>query len=101
MEDMWTGPGRVKPVALDYDAIMDDTFVTPPLRAPPAAPAANGSSATANGSSAAPTSSSNGETSAAGAASHANGSANGHSVRQLRDQKELSVKENLELFIDR
>lgn len=70
MEDMWNVPGRVKPVALDYEAIMSDSFVTPPKRKvakakegdAPAAPPPTGAG--------------------------------------LKDQKELSVKENLELFID-
>lgn len=70
MEDMWKVPGRVKPVPLDYDGIMDDSFVAPPPRVPaPAAPAA--------------------------------GNANGTtSATKLKDQKELTLKENLELFID-
>ncbi|TXT13200.1 hypothetical protein VHUM_01601 [Vanrija humicola] len=72
MEDMWKKEGRVKPVALDYDGILDGTFPTPPTRASTQpAPAA------------------------------ANGSANGTTSKStLKDQKELSLKENLELFID-
>lgn len=102
MEDMWTGPGRVKPVALDYNAIMDGSFVTPPLRTAAAAPSASTSNgeATIKGQTQG-TSSSNGESSTSGTAAHSNGVANGQSGRQLKDQRELSVKENLELFVDR
>lgn len=72
MEDMWKVAGRIKPVALDYDAIMDGTFVAPPPR-----------------------------TSAAQAAAAANGNATASaSTSTLKDQKELTLKENLELFID-
>lgn len=72
MEDMWKKEGRVKPVALDYDGILDGTFATPPTRA-----------------------------SATPAPASANGSANGTTSKStLKDQKELSLKENLELFID-
>ena len=97
MEDMWKVAGRVKPVALDYDTIMSDQFVAPPLRA---VPQANGTKKeeTANGSKdTAPATAQN------GASSSANGAATGSSAssQKLRDQKELSVKENLELFVDR
>lgn len=70
MEDMWKVPGRVKPVPLDYDGIMEGTFVAPPPRTP---------------------------AQAAPAASTTNGAA---SSAKLKDQKELSLRENLELFID-
>ncbi|WWD21375.1 hypothetical protein CI109_105860 [Kwoniella shandongensis] len=80
MEDMWKKEGRVKPVPLEYEGIMDGTFPTPPLRnAAPAQPQANGDKEKANGTLA---------------------QANGTSKALLRDQKELSLKENLELFID-
>lgn len=87
MDDMWKVPGRVKPVALDVGAINDGSFVTPPLRnAPPVqAPAAAGSGHTA----------SNGSNSEAGPSTPAQSSSS------LRDQRELSVKDNLDLFIDR
>lgn len=102
MEDMWTGPGRVKPVALDYNAIMDGSFVTPPLRTAAAAPAASTSNGEAtNKGQTQGTSSTNGESSKSGTAAQSNGVANGQSGRQLKDQRELSVKENLELFVDR
>lgn len=97
MEDMWKVAGRVKPVALDYDTIMSNQFVTPPLRVVLPAngskkeEAANGSDASAS----APVQN--------GASSSTNGTANGSSAasQKLKDQKELSVKENLELFVDR
>lgn len=79
MEDMWTRPGRVKPVALDSDKIMAGEFVPPPLRQPTPAkgPTTNGSIAPAKR---APPPNANGAT--------------------LKDQKELSTKESLELFLD-
>ncbi len=91
MQDMWKVPGRVRPTALDYQSIMEGFFQPPALRN--AASQANGDNrALLNG----------------GANGHASGSTtlnlDGQSkgnARQLRDQKELSVKENLELFIDR
>ncbi len=87
MDDMWNVAGRVRPVPLDYESIMDDTFTTPPVRMPTsavAAPTANGS---INGSTKPST---NGD----GPSSSAPGSV-------LKDQLELSVKDNLELFMDR
>ncbi|BEJ16239.1 hypothetical protein CspHIS471_0508440 [Cutaneotrichosporon sp. HIS471] len=78
MEDMWTRPGRVKPVALDYDKIMAGEFVPPPLRqAPVKGPTANGSAAQTKAS----------------VPRKVNGAT-------LKDQKELTTKENLELFLD-
>ena len=70
MEDMWKVAGRIKPVALDYDAIMDGTFVAPPPRTSATQIAANG---------------------------NANAST---STSTLKDQKELTLKENLELFVN-
>jgi hypothetical protein len=90
MEDMWTHPGRVKPVPLGYTEIMDGSFVTPPLRTTIAA-ATNASASSSKLSEAPPAT--NGQ-------SKLNGAADGGS-RLLKDQKELSVKENLELFVDR
>jgi ubiquitin-like 1-activating enzyme E1 B len=86
MDDLWNKEGRVKPTALDYEGIMSGSFPTPPLRA---APAAAASAPAANGS-AAPEPKSNSSAP----------SANGNSA-QLRDQRELSLKENVELLIDR
>ena len=89
MDDMWTVPGRVKPAVLDYDAIMSDEFVAPPLRtaaAPAPATTTNGNGAS---SSSAPAPAAPAATSPPAATS-----------AQLKDQKELSVKENLELFMD-
>ncbi len=79
MEDMWKVPGRVKPVPLDYEAILNGTF-----------PAPHGEEQTAQASG----SKQNGTT------QQANGGAQ-PSASTLRDQKELSLKDNLELFIDR
>lgn len=88
MEDMWKVQGRVKPVPLEYEAIMSGTFVTPPVR----------KAATANG-----------KTPASENANHAENGTNGvekppadvAKTAGLKDQRELSVKDNLELFIDR
>ena len=80
MADMWKVAGRVKPTALERDKIMDGTFIVPPVRKAAAPATGNGH---ANGS--------NGE-----AENQA-----GPSSKQLRDQRELSIRENLELFIDR
>ncbi|KAK4684494.1 ubiquitin-like 1-activating enzyme E1 B, partial [Tremellales sp. Uapishka_1] len=79
MEDMWKVAGRVKPVPLDYEAIMDGSFQVPPVRNVPApAPATNGVKKESP-----------------------NESANGNGIaRVLKDQRELSLRENLELFID-
>ena len=73
MDEMWKVHGRVKPVALDVESINDGSFVTPLLRNPPAAPA--------NGA----------------------GPSKPTPVNQstLKDQQELSVKDNLDLFVDR
>jgi len=95
MEDMWTVPGRVKPVALDYETIMSGNFVTPPLRVAPPAPAKTEGDKSLNGDAA--SSAANGTKDNAAASSSTNGVAS----QQLRDQKELSVAENLEFFIDR
>lgn len=101
MEDMWNKPGRVKPKALVYDSIMDGSFVPPPLRTT-AAPAASTSDPATAPSEAA---------SAVGANTTVQSNGNGSNVqapnsaagpsRTLRDQRELSLKENLELFLDR
>lgn len=101
MEDMWNKPGRVKPKALDYDSIVDGTFVPPPLRSaasapPPLTPAADGATSG---------SADKGFAEGAEGATAANGQAVAVpalvNAAQLKDQRELSVKENLELFVDR
>ncbi|WVW79473.1 hypothetical protein I302_101442 [Kwoniella bestiolae CBS 10118] len=75
MEDMWKKEGRVKPVPLEYEGIMNESFATPPLRQAAAQqPNVNGQAQT-NG----------------------NGT---EKKKGLKDQRELSLKENLELFID-
>lgn len=77
MEDMWKVQGRVKPVPLGYESIMSGGFVTPPVR-----------KAQTNGKQ---NDKQNGDKAPADVA-RATG---------LKDQRELSVKDNLELFIDR
>ena len=111
MDDLWNKPGRVKPKALDYEAIMDGTFVAPPLRTTAAAPPPLTNAASVNGAdgngSAAPDVADKGFADGAEGAVAANGqavavpSAAPVNAAQLKDQRELSVKENLELFIDR
>ena len=87
MEDLWNKEGRVKPTALDYDIIMDGSFPTPPLRTTVTSTAAQTENNGAlNGNHA-----ENGNGSAEVVVDH----------NQLKDQKELSLKENLELFVDR
>ena len=77
MEDMWKVQGRVKPVPLEYDSIMSGEFVTPPVR-----------KTQTNGKE---TDKQDGDKAPADVA-RATG---------LKDQRELRVKDNLELFIDR
>jgi ubiquitin-like 1-activating enzyme E1 B len=95
MEDMWKN--RTKPTALEFEAIRDGTFVLP--SPPQAQTQVDGAVAPAklNGQAA------NGEPSAAKLTngSSANGSANGASASQLKDQRELSLLDNLELFVSR
>ncbi|WWC63925.1 uncharacterized protein I303_106530 [Kwoniella dejecticola CBS 10117] len=74
MEDMWKKEGRIKPVPLEHEGIMNGTFATPPSRQAPSTSAPNGTAQT-NGSSA-------------------------QKKQSLKDQRELTLKENLELFID-
>jgi len=82
MEEMWKVAGRVKPVALDVETINDGSFVTPPLRnAPPVQAPAEAST----------------DNTATNGAGPSKAAANG----TLRDQRELSVKDNLDLFVDR
>ncbi|OCF35672.1 ubiquitin-like 1-activating enzyme E1 B [Kwoniella heveanensis BCC8398] len=71
MEDMWKKEGRVKPVPLLYESIIDGSFQVPPLRNAPVAPQPQ-----------------------------TEGSAKQAEKKGLKDQRELSLKENLELFID-
>jgi ubiquitin-like 1-activating enzyme E1 B len=104
MDDLWTKAGRVKPKALDYESIMDGSFVPPPLRtaasaAPPLSAPTNGESVSASADKgfadgAEGATASNGRSVAVPSAAPVN-------AAQLKDQRELSVKENLELFIDR
>jgi ubiquitin-like 1-activating enzyme E1 B len=82
MEDMWKVPGRVKPVPLDYELIMNDSFIVPPLAKKAAPTPAESSKA-------------EGATTDKPPAEVARGSG------KLKDQQELSVKDNLKLFLDR
>lgn len=81
MEDMWKVPGRVKPVPLDYNTILDGSFRVPPLAKAASAPGKEG-----------PVPASTSQVNPAPATS----------VRQdkLKDQQELSIKQNLELFLE-
>lgn len=103
MEDMWKKEGRVKPVSLGYESIMNGTFVTPPLRNAVAAAVPAKSNGQVNGSAAPSEKVDQANANASSSASSAttqNGAKNGQTARKLKDQKELTVKENLELFID-
>lgn len=73
MKEMWTVPGRVKPTPLDYDTIMDGTFVLPASRQATAALATGSVLATEK-------------------AKEQSG---------LKDQQDLTLKENLLLFTSR
>lgn len=88
MEDMWKVEGRVKPVPLEYEAIMSGTFVTPPVR----------KAATANGKT---TAAENGKKGENGTKGVEKPPAEVAKTAGLKDQRKLSVKDNLELFIDR
>jgi ubiquitin-like 1-activating enzyme E1 B len=76
MEDMWKVPGRVKPVPLDYEAISQGTFAMPHAEAKTQPPATQGQTSGSE-------------------------QAAGPSTKTLKDQRELSLKDNLDLFIDR
>lgn len=96
MDDMWTVPGRVRPVPLDYVTILDGRFDTPPLRT--SALQANGSTKGGRGEQ-----QSNGVANGHASGSttpNPNGCGNGD-TRILKDQMELTLKENLQLFVDR
>lgn len=87
MNDMWKVPGRVKPVALDVKTINDGSFVVPPLRnAPPVQ---------------APAAASNKHTASNGHSNSEAGPSNSAQTSTLHDQRDLSVKDNLDLFISR
>lgn len=83
MEDMWKVPGRAKPVPLDYETIMDGSFITPPL-AKQTATVVQSTPASATQAQAQMQSSPD--------APKAQG--------KLRDQQELTIKQNLELFLE-
>jgi ubiquitin-like 1-activating enzyme E1 B len=92
MEDMWKVEGRVKPVPLEYESIMSGSFVTPPVRKAAQANGKNGTAPTNGKSESAPGNGKNGVEKAPADVAKTGG---------LKDQRELSVKDNLELFIDR
>ncbi|EIW66085.1 hypothetical protein TREMEDRAFT_45923 [Tremella mesenterica DSM 1558] len=86
MEDMWKVAGRVKPVALEMEMIKTGEFVVPPLRVAIPSGVQNGGPRTKGKA--------NGE-------NGTNGSATAKETSSgLKDQRELSVKDNLDLFID-
>jgi ubiquitin-like 1-activating enzyme E1 B len=82
MEDMWKVPGRVKPVPLDYNTILDGSFRVPPLAKAASAPGKEGPvpASTSQANPAPPSST---------------------CQDKLKDQQELSIKQNLELFLER
>ena len=98
MDDMWKVPGRIRPVPLDYDGIMSGSFVMPPSRTSATEASESGTGKDGNKQSAGGPLPVKGSIRAKGAGG-ANGLANGHSS-MLKDQKELSLKENLVLFVD-
>ncbi|KAF8908185.1 hypothetical protein CPB84DRAFT_1813393 [Gymnopilus junonius] len=92
MADMWRS--RSPPIPLDYDAILDGTFKAP-------------THTKANGT-AAPNMNANGNAVASGSGTNTNGSAasststsanNNGATTSLKDQRTLTLKDNLELFI--
>ncbi|KAJ9093229.1 hypothetical protein QFC19_008435 [Naganishia cerealis] len=84
MEDMWKVEGRVKPVPLDYESIIAGSFTVPPVRASASGNKAIKQNGTTNPKPEEPKAPADVARSATG----------------LKDQRELSVKDNLELFID-
>ncbi|OCH85042.1 hypothetical protein OBBRIDRAFT_785397 [Obba rivulosa] len=96
MEDMWCT--RAPPTPLDFDAIVNHSFVLQ-KRADAGSP--NGvhtNGQTSNGASAADASNATQENGANGASSSMAG-ASSSSAAKLKDQKSLSLKDSLELFV--
>jgi ubiquitin-like 1-activating enzyme E1 B len=94
MSDMWRA--RAPPVPLDFDAILDDTFV---LRTEEAAMApSNGKTNGASHSHSANAATSGSKASVNGANAPAPAPAAGSG---LKDQKQLTLKDNVLLFISR
>nr|BAF64519.1 Uba2 [Coprinopsis cinerea] len=84
MADMWKS--RTPPTPLDYDGILSGEFTAKKPNAP-APPVANGNAVASSSKS-------------SDTAAPANGQTNGKSTSGLKDQRSLSLKDNLELFID-
>lgn len=79
MKEMWNVPGRVKPTVLEYDAILDGSFVLPDVATKGKRPAAGAAPQPAAGPKL----------------------TNSNAVAGLKDQRELSLKDNVILFEDR
>jgi hypothetical protein len=91
MADMWRH--RTPPVPLDYDGIMGGTFLLRPDQSSSTATAVNGRTI-------------NGARGATVVSVNTNGKINGNakiesSAAKLKDQRKLTLKDNLELFISR
>ncbi|KIK62583.1 hypothetical protein GYMLUDRAFT_164462 [Collybiopsis luxurians FD-317 M1] len=86
MSDMWRH--RDPPTPLDFDAIMNETFVVARSTAPPQVNGVSSAAVTTNGKT-------NGQHSARPVASTS--ATNGRVA--LKDQRKLTLKENLELFV--
>ena len=82
MEDMWRT--RAKPTPLDFDAINNGTFTLPQTAVLP------------NGAASHPTTNGNAST----ASTSTNGTAS-HPAAGLKDQKALTLRDNVELFVAR
>ena len=96
MEDMWRN--RTKPTALEFDKIREGTFALPmPAQSQGQAPG----TAQPNGNGSVSKLSNGVNAAAATANGFANGSARGTTASQLKDQRELSLLDNLELFVSR
>lgn len=87
MEDMWRS--RAKPTPLDFDGITSGTFTLPQV------------AAQTNGSSASSHPKTNGHGNAAGPSTTTNGSSSRSGGAGLKDQRALTLADNLELFVAR
>lgn len=98
MSDMWRN--RAPPTPLDFDAIMSGEFTVPDV---PSASTSAAAAPSKNGKSSAKRS--NGVGSTATENQVRNGgptqAENGTSAAKLKDQRTLTLKDNLELFVDR
>ena len=98
MSDMWRN--RAPPTPLEFDAIMSGKFTVPDV---PSASTAAAASSSRNGKSSAKQSNGVGSTTTEkqlqdGAPPQAE---NETSAAKLKDQRTLTLKDNLELFVDR